>query len=62
MAHSPRSQTEIIADAISSAAGTAKNNGPISVADELKKLKELLDSGVITQDEFNNEKAKLLNN
>lgn len=33
----------------------------LSVADELKKLKELLDEGIITQEEFNNQKAKLLN-
>lgn len=32
----------------------------ISVADELKKFKELLDSGAITQEEFDNQKAKLL--
>lgn len=29
-------------------------------ADELKKFKELLDSGIITQDEFNNKKGQLL--
>lgn len=33
---------------------------PFSVADELKKLKELLDSGVLTQEEFDAQKAKLL--
>ena len=32
----------------------------MSNADEIKKLKELLDSGVISEDEFNNEKNKLL--
>jgi hypothetical protein len=31
-----------------------------SVADELKKLKELLDQGVITQEEFDTQKKKLL--
>jgi predicted Zn-dependent peptidase len=31
-----------------------------SVADELKKLKELLDSGVLTQAEFDAQKKKLL--
>jgi hypothetical protein len=31
-----------------------------SKADELKKLKELLDSGVLSQDEYNTEKKKLL--
>lgn len=33
----------------------------ISVADELKKFKELLDQGVITQEEFDNQKQKLIN-
>lgn len=33
----------------------------ISVADELTKFKELLDSGVINQDEFEKQKSKLLN-
>jgi hypothetical protein len=60
-ASSPRNQTEMIANAISSANGGTKNTGPVSVADELRKLKELLDIGVITQAEFDTQKAKLLN-
>ncbi|WP_312504735.1 SHOCT domain-containing protein, partial [Bacillus luti] len=36
-------------------------NATISVADELKKFKELLDMGVITEDEFNAKKKQLLN-
>ena len=32
----------------------------VSIVDELKKLKELLDQGVITQDEFNAQKKKIL--
>ena len=39
------------------------NNKPIenlSVSDELKKLKELLDNDVLTQDEFDKQKTKLL--
>lgn len=36
-------------------------NSNISVADELKKYKELLDSGTITQEEFNELKNKLIN-
>ena len=32
----------------------------VSSADELKKYKELLDSGVITQEEFDNKKKQLL--
>ncbi len=32
-----------------------------SVADELLKFKSLLDAGAITEDEYNAQKAKLLN-
>lgn len=35
-------------------------NGTVSVAEELKKFKELLDSGVITQEEFDAKKKQLL--
>ena len=37
---------------------TADNN--LSAADELKKFKELLDLGAITQEEFDTQKAKIL--
>jgi len=37
---------------------TPKKN--ISVADEIKKFKELLDAGAITQEEYDAEKKKLL--
>lgn len=33
----------------------------LSMSDQLIKLKELLDAGILTQDEFDNEKKKLLN-
>lgn len=33
----------------------------MSKADEIKKLKELLDDGILTEEEFNKEKNKLLN-
>lgn len=36
------------------------NSSTTSIADELKKLKELLDSGAISQEEFEIQKAKLL--
>ena len=32
----------------------------ISAADEIKKFKELLDSGIITEEEFNAKKKQLL--
>ena len=35
---------------------------PLSAADELKKYKDLLDAGVITQEEFDEKKKQLLNN
>lgn len=38
-----------------------ENNSSFSVADEIKKFKDLLDSGVITQDEFDSKKKQLLN-
>lgn len=62
LANSPRSQTQLIADAISVTAGNSNKIGQISIADELKKLKELLDGEIITQQEFDTQKAKLLNN
>lgn len=36
-------------------------NSSVSVADELTKLKGLLDSGILTEQEFMQEKARLLN-
>ena len=36
------------------------SQGKVSTADELLKLKSLLDSGVITPEEFEQQKAKLL--
>lgn len=38
----------------------AKGQGAVSIADELKKFKELFDSGIITQEEFNAKKRQLL--
>lgn len=39
----------------------SENSKPqMSIADELKKLKELLDAGVLTQEEFEAQKKKLL--
>lgn len=40
---------------------TIKPETPQSSADELKKFKELLDSGIITQEEFDAKKKQLLN-
>ena len=37
------------------------NNSNVSIADELLKLKQLLDMGVLSQEEFDEQKNKLLN-
>ena len=39
---------------------TNSNNNQPSQADELKKYKDLLDSGIITQEEFDAKKKQLL--
>lgn len=39
---------------------SAPESAPVSAADELKKFKELLDMGVITQEEFDAKKKQLL--
>ncbi|CAN5754234.1 hypothetical protein BH11BAC4_BH11BAC4_13940 [soil metagenome] len=61
-ANGPRAQSDIIASAIADAIGNTKSDAQFSIADELKKLKELLDIGVLTQSEFNEQKSNLLNN
>ncbi len=42
-------------------APVSANNNNVSVADELLKLKQLLDMGVLSQEEFDEQKNKLLN-
>lgn len=37
-----------------------QSNSSSSVADELKKFKELLDAGVLTQEEFDRKKKELI--
>lgn len=55
-----------VADYVRSRVEEAKNGGSVkaepavSVADELKKFKELLDMGIITQEEFDAKKKQLL--
>jgi Short C-terminal domain len=41
---------------------TSVNGGQKSVADEIQKLKSLLDGGILTQQEFDTQKAKILGN
>ncbi len=56
-----RGTTEALADAIATAVNKSGGSGQASVADELKKFKELLDNGIITQEEYDAQKSKLLN-
>ena len=58
-ATAPRAQTENISDAIAAAMANLKP-GTYSIADELKKLKELVEAGVLTQAEFEEQKTRLL--
>jgi len=59
-ANTQRGTNEAMTDAISKAMGQANGSNGGSVADELKKLKELFDSGVLSQEEFDEQKKKLL--
>lgn len=53
-------QAEAIAIMASGAGSQKSNNNSGSYIEELKQLKELLDAGVITQEEFDAKKAELL--
>lgn len=59
-ANTQKGTAEAMAEAISKAVGQVASSGGVSVADELKKMKDLLDSGVISQDEFDEQKRKLM--
>lgn len=58
-ANTQKGTTEALADAIAKAT-QGGGGGQASVADELKKLKGLLDEGIITQAEFDEQKSKLM--
>ena len=51
----------LLADAIGKAIKGSNNGGSLSVADELKKMKGLVDDGILSQEEFDEQKTKLLN-
>ena len=38
-----------------------ETNSIVNKSEDLMKIKELLDSGILTEEEFNNEKKKILN-
>ena len=59
--NSQKSTTETLASAIATAVGNSSGQvQQLSVADELKKIKSLLDDDIITQEEYSQQKAKLL--
>ena len=49
-----------ISEEIKSKSHSTQPQNTVSVADEITKLKGLLDTGVLTQEEFNKQKSKLL--
>ena len=60
--NSHRGSTEAIAGSIAKAVrGTGESFNHRSVADELKKMKDLLDRGVLNQEEYEIQKEKILN-
>lgn len=56
----PAFTEEMVAAAAAPVAVTLTNPPQLSVADELAKLGKLKTDGLITQDEFDQQKAKLL--
>jgi hypothetical protein len=52
--------TEALAEAIAKATNSSGGEA-LSVADELKKMKGLVDDGILSQEEFDEQKAKLMN-
>lgn len=56
-ANTHRGRAKAVAEVISEKAGKVQN---ISLADELNKLKDLMDNGVISQEEFEAQKRKLM--
>ncbi len=54
-------QLEIISDSNKRDSGINNDSSELSVADELLKLKQLMDMGVLTKEEFEEQKKKLLN-
>lgn len=55
MANTQRRTSQAMSDALQNS-----RSPQISVADELQKLKNLMDAGILTQSEFEEQKAKLL--
>lgn len=60
-ANTQKGTNEVMADAISKAVGNSQANSKSNLASELRELKGLVDEGVITQEEFDEHKKKLMN-
>ena len=58
--YSDKGTTEALAEAIAKATNSSGGEA-LSVADELKKMKGLVDDGILSQEEFDEQKAKLMN-
>jgi len=55
-----KGKTEALAEAIAKATNLS-SGGIVSIADELKKMKDLVDDGILSQEEFEELKTKLMN-
>lgn len=55
------SALQLIVDSAKNAVSEESDRGPVSAADEILKYKNLLDAGIITEEEFNAKKTQLLN-
>jgi hypothetical protein len=53
-------QTAAVAQAVVSQPPALQQAAPVSVADEIRKLAELKDAGILSEEEFVSQKAKLL--
>lgn len=60
-ANTQKGTNEAMVDAISKAVGNSQANSKNNLASELRELKGLVDEGVISQEEFDELKKKLMN-
>ncbi|MFA6667611.1 MAG: SHOCT domain-containing protein [Bacilli bacterium] len=55
------SETSEVLSTLQPEVQSQEETNTVSVADEIQKLKKLLDDGILTEEEFNRQKVKLLN-